>query len=488
MRIRDMNFGKSDGYTESMEPNFSELFYDKEGLYGSLVKGNKYLIMGRKGTGKTTLAAYYCHNNNDKKQVSKQLFSNDYIQKKLDNFAENEINSQENSLFWEYIYLLDIGEQISEFFDSLNWYNIKRFLYKGDVSELKSLIKKEHYKIDGIVTEYNVQIDSNMDVRIGSKIGSGIAKRRSLIEKESISKKREKYYETLPQLKKVIFNLIKRMDLKITIFYDDMDQLEESMELTAFKRLIKNMVYTADKLNKEFCKFTTSRVCLVIREDIIDMLHHEANNLNKQISDCGIKIDWFLSEYTSSNPLVRMVLHKIKKSGNEFEYFTPDEIYSEVFDKGVPKYLIERSFGRPRDIIMFLNIYKDNFPNEVKITIDNLMRVEQDYSKWFYDELLNEIAISENKENIKLVLNYISNRGYSQFTYQKLSDYISREDNEPIDNLLDILTVMRDYGIIGVVNKNKKIDFTYRKGLSTNINKNTKFILHRGLYKYLNMS
>lgn len=80
------------------------------------------------------------------------------------------------------------------------------------------------------------------------------------------------------------------------------------------------MIYSADKLNKDLYHLHKSKICLVIREDIIDMLQPEANNLNKQIADCSIRIDWFLSVYDSPqmHPLMIMILHKIKNSGESF--------------------------------------------------------------------------------------------------------------------------------------------------------------------------
>lgn len=66
-------------------------------------------------------------------------------------------------------------------------------------------------------------------------------------------------------------------------------------------------------------------------------------------------------------------------------------------------------------------------------------------------------------------------------------DYIVKDTGQQKEGLLEVLSVMRDYGIIGVINSQKKVDFTYRMGLSTRVNQTTKFILHHGLKKYLNI-
>ncbi len=123
----------------------------------------------------------------------------------------------------------------------------------------------------------------------------------------------------------------------------------------------------------------------------------------------------------------------------------------------------------------------------IRLSIVNLNKVEQEYSKWFHDELLNEIAISSDKEGINEILEYISKRGYRRFTYQKLSNYIAEHDQKIIINLLELLSVMRKYSILGVENKGK-IAFPYRLGYSVNVDKTTKFILHQGLHKFFNIN
>lgn len=484
-----MRFGKSDGFSESKEPNFSEMYYDRDGVYERLLRKDKYIIIGRKGTGKTALASYFCHKNSSEKAISVQLFSDDFIQKKLLNFAEDPINKEENSLFWQYVFLLDFAQQLSNYYSRLRFYSINKLLYKKKFEELKSILKNEIYKIEQITSENYYQNDSMNSVKLSMQSEVNVSNNNIYSERESLTKRRSKYYETLPALKNNILELLSVLDIKITIFYDDMDQFEESMDIQSFKNLMKNMIYTADKLNKELYNSTDSKICLVIREDIVDILQSEANNLNKQITDCGIVIDWFLAAYREpqNHPLMQMVLHKIKNSDSDFENASLEEVYQNVFDSQVFRYLLERSFGRPRDIIRFLNLYQQEFPEEERITKNNLSKIEQGYSKWFYTELLNEIAISEEKLEIQLLLNYISKRGYRRFTFVKLSDYIFNETGEHNENLLKTLSSMQKYGILGVVNKNNKFDFIHRSGISPNVNKNTNFIVHKGLHKFLNM-
>ncbi|XHB95878.1 hypothetical protein AAFF39_03605 [Lactococcus garvieae] len=52
MKLKDINFGSSDGQNEAKEQNFSEMFYEDGGHYTELRDTRKYIVVGRKGTGK----------------------------------------------------------------------------------------------------------------------------------------------------------------------------------------------------------------------------------------------------------------------------------------------------------------------------------------------------------------------------------------------------------------------------------------------------
>lgn len=492
MRLKNINFGKSDGAKEAMQPNFSEMFYEEGGHYDTLKNSDKYLIIGRKGTGKTTLASY-AHKkfSEDSRYLSKQCFANDFIEKKLLNFADNEINRDQNSLFWEYVFLLEIGEKLVEYYDSKHFYSPFKIFQSKNVSVLRRMLDSENSRIESIVTSNDYNEGANLGLSFGKneKLTAGVSSKSS--ESESITKRRIKYYEELPKLKNIILSLLDKSKKCIIIFYDDMDQFEEDIDYDYFMSLMKNMIYSADTLNKILYKYNCSKVCLVLRKDIIDSLQHITNNLNKQITDSGIEIRWFNTGYRepSEHPLMQMILHKIKNSNKvEFGHSSLLEVHKKIFEKDVFEFLMKRSFGRPRDLVAYLNLYKESYPESEMITVDNLLKIEQTYSKWFYDELLNELKISENQTSIKKVLEVVSKRGFMSFTLEKLTKF-AEETLEDYDmpNLLEDLKRMRDYSILGVKLKNGNIDFNYRLGYSPSVDIKTKFIVHQGLRKYLNL-
>lgn len=489
MKLKEVTFGKSDGFNESLEPNFSEMFYEATGSYENLLNTRNYIITGRKGTGKTTLASFYKFKADKTKNVlCSQRFADDFNQKKLINFAQDDINRNEASLFWEYVFLLDLGLDILKYYKK-NWcLSINKVRRKEKVKELESILKNEQTRIDMITSSISSGNEVSSGLSASKSPSVSINGKSTYTSSETLSKRRAKYYENLPHLKELVFYLLEKSNQKVVLFYDDMDQLEENMDISSFKSLMKHMIYSADKLNHELYSSKCSKICLVFREDIIEMMNAEANNLNKQITDSMIEISWFDTAYSEpwEHPLMQMILHKINKSkpNDSKELKT---IYSEMFDRNVFDFLMDRSFGRPRDLIQYLNIYKNAFPDDEKVRIKKLLKIEQKYSKWFYNEILNELAISKDKQEISQVIDIISARGYVSFTEQQLVAYINSTSFENIHNLSEVLRVMTNNSILGLKINGKNSVFAYRTGYPTKAEHNSKFIVNKGIRKFLSL-
>lgn len=121
--VSKINFGDIDGREEAKLDNFEALFYEKDNYYLDLMNSSKFLILGRKGTGKTILVNYLKKKNIPNPDVFINLLDiSDVTSKKLQIFHNEDIQKDEMDSFWEYVFLLEFSEQIiseSSFFQRL---------------------------------------------------------------------------------------------------------------------------------------------------------------------------------------------------------------------------------------------------------------------------------------------------------------------------------------------------------------------------------
>lgn len=113
--LNDIYFGRADGSQEAEDKNFENLFYNGNKKYDLLNDNpDKYIISGRKGTGKTILAKYFEKEKNKEGIPTKilnkrELVLNLYLEK-----GKYALDRQEQELFIEYTLLCEMSKLILE--------------------------------------------------------------------------------------------------------------------------------------------------------------------------------------------------------------------------------------------------------------------------------------------------------------------------------------------------------------------------------------
>ena len=69
VKLKDFNIGHDDGEQEAADSVFVDLFYTDNDSYNSILDKDKFIIKGKKGTGKTLLAEYVKTKHNKKNQM-----------------------------------------------------------------------------------------------------------------------------------------------------------------------------------------------------------------------------------------------------------------------------------------------------------------------------------------------------------------------------------------------------------------------------------
>lgn len=485
-----LDFGKSDAKFEAEKSNFTSLFFDDKDYFKRLNEENCFIIYGYKGTGKTMLSNYFSKQK-EKTSSVKKMYAGDFIQEKLLSFSKTPIAKEELIIFWKYVYLKQLGRMITENIEK------KSFLFfrqKRKIKKLHSLLNEVQMIVDkteSIIENTNsVSSSGNFTTAPVAKFGLSSSKSsKQNLKSENI---RANYMNLIQELESEVLKNLKINDEYYMIF-DDMDQLEETLERDDFVELTKQMIYSADYFNDMLrARRLNVRVIHVMRSDILELIIESSNNLIKTVTDFGIEIDWYAESQKNpeNHPLMQMIIHKVRNTIPQYKNLDNKEIYNQLFnrDETILQYILNISFGRPREIVRYLDIVKRKYPDSRKITLKMLESCVSDYSKWFYESMLSEIKINTYSEEIKFILNLIRVRGSKRFTYSKLIKYANKKSGVVLpDNLMLVLQEMFKLGILAILNDTGKIELYYRKNAPQTANEHTKFVVHYGFINYLNL-
>ena len=113
VKLEKLYFGDVDGEREAAREDFKNLFYNNNDKYNDILDGSKFLIIGKKGSGKTYLAKYICLKLNERKNNScKIMDSSNFNLQKLIDLSGRSFQKGEAELFWKWIILLDFSYEI----------------------------------------------------------------------------------------------------------------------------------------------------------------------------------------------------------------------------------------------------------------------------------------------------------------------------------------------------------------------------------------
>lgn len=277
-----------------------------------------------------------------------------------------------------------------------------------------------------------------------------------------------------------------------SVFFIFMDELDEGFRagdsslrliLLAFLRAVEetHLTFKDSALNV--------RPILALRSDIFD--HLEDNDLNK-LHDATIRISWLQGAATGYS-LRDIVNARILAS---FSLPKPDAWPQLVYDtdprlpKGVEsawKYILHRTFERPRDLIKFLKCCQ-NTPVRNVLDFDSIENAEIAYSQWFHDEFRDEVHsyLPVWRESLQC----ISKVGKGVLTFNELrnafmqdaaiSTWMSSHNKRPED----VATVLFDFSVIGNLDHTKRWLFKYKDPDFT-WSPLMKIILHYGFHRKL---
>lgn len=280
--------------------------------------------------------------------------------------------------------------------------------------------------------------------------------------------------------------------VQIRILIDRIDDCWDASE--GSKNLIIGLLKASNSLNAIFNSKTT--ITVFIRSDIYSNLYfHDQDKLRQ----------YEATLFWNAEELKSIVTERVRVSLNLSNSIDSNEIWNNLFSKklyrskaSAEKYIIDRTFKRPRDIISFVR-----FSLEVAIKnnstfiepVDTRISEEENYSHSKYKDLI--IEYEKQRPYIKNLLDSLSGTLHKQSKEQLMNNLEAFKNSYRLeDQPLQLLRYMFEMGVIGVKRQGRAgirqrggaKFYYYYDDTSINPLSYTEFYVHPSLRHYLNIT
>ncbi|MES3023767.1 MAG: hypothetical protein V4857_19545 [Pseudomonadota bacterium] len=422
-------------------------YFVKTPLIQSVVRSGRWMVIGRKGTGKTALYEYL-------KQAPPAeidgyttiaLNFKDYpwpIQKLYREAMESEVSSYQRS--WRYVIMVKaLARLIESRKDDLNKDLIAartliESLYGSPNPGLIEIVKAKFLGLKS----FNLPEIEAAGLSLGGIEFDEIAQHDEL--KRTLRANAFQLLDHFEGILKANFG-----DQKLMIVLDQLDENWLEGEIDEYSKILVNLIICAQGINNSSTYLGKLRIIVFLRADIYETLRF--NDKNKIYQDGAVEIAW---DYDA---LDKMIAERIEK------YCPPDvelnlsEKSAAIFEKktvrhGVPplKHILRRSFYRPRDVIVYLNKIRNiHKPSPSGLyTSKDLYAAERNVSSSMYDELIDEWA--NQKPDFEAYLMVLQNIGFEIFTREQYIDTFKNMRSSATDGEInEVLRFLFANSIIG---------------------------------------
>lgn len=483
-KFKDYTFGFADSETEfSREPViFKDAFYDPKNILDKLIHGNKFILIGNKGVGKTAFSAKI-------RSLALNTYDLQAEQISLSNFEFKTFTSTGLSHY-------EGGQKYKTIWDLTLTIEIYKFLYKNydfsSIDEFNSVI--EFLEKNKIIIKKNI----NNTVRKLSALEFGISeffKFRGEATTEnfsnfSIPELSEFMLDSLEPIYFNNFNNLIIIDGLDDILRYEKDQLDILSGLFRSINEINNFLYSNN---------IPIKIIILARTDILSSIVDP--DFNKIKRDGGITLRWD-NKTDDLKELVnlRFLLSGIKPSDIQKHWYT-------LFPRRIKtqnswNHILEFTLNKPRDILQFLRQCQETFPNKTSLSYSDVDLILRDYStEYFLEEMKNELSgfiCDEAISNIHLILTKLGKTDFTFDTFKDVTSSILPSKNDEF--FKTFIAILFENGYVGQVVVTKTYDKTLRKNVmrrnaifkhkmpTSTLDLNNRLVIHKGLYKALNFS
>lgn len=474
-----VDFGDIDGY---FDKKLEEYFID-ENYWSKLVEGNKFFVIGRKGTGKSAICRWIKNQEQEKGIIVSNLSFKNFPFEKLLNLSDDDFAcpNQYQSIWRNIIYseiakciVLDANAECTEFYRKLKEY--VEFKFGTNLIDLHSKVTRQTVKNErglflkpissksGNSVENEVvdeltnlsTINSALEMYLMQYLSTCHTSRYviqfdQLDDNYTVYNATDKYFQSIISLFKVVYDINQNFLLR-------------DIPVKVISYLRSDIFYEIDPVDAESARWDDYKLSL--SWSIINRSDWRNPRLLEMIDQRIIYSIPELRQYASP---FRMIFKDIKMDNNQ----------------SVFSYIVRRTCQRPRDVIQYCKKIQEQLSRWGKLNNRSIIDAEKDYSSWLLGEMANEIG--PNVSDKKALFLFLRNLGNKQISYDEFSrQYSSYRNNIKVETD-DLLQILYRLGIIiNVSNRKESIEYySIIRNEKSEYNKKLSFIINAGLIKGL---
>lgn len=485
IKFNQLITGKTDAKNEVLLNNaesirrFKEIFVIPQGFNADeFLNGDKYVICGLKGTGKTALLRYLALHLPENKNANFVYFKSDLKEddreeiEKLSTFMVGDGTDLKRSDYekaWRWFFLrriIELNSNFNLFREDESFNKAKALILSVNCEKTKGGLSYLFPKITDGKVSVNVAELAKLELsfKFSDKIEEGIR----------FSELVDKAYDIFTNLttKKSLYLFVDEIELS---YLSDETYLRDS-------ELIRDLLICIKELNQIFLEMEIDiKIIAAARSEVITAVGAIGKEITKIVEDFGFPITWHRYERDKiDHPLIQMMINRFRqteaivfgncKLGNKELY---RKYFAEtVYHKSFINVILNNTWFRPRDIVRLLNVIKTTHSDKDFLNQQVYETTRRDYSTFCLNEVFEELNAIYDKDHL-LAIQEILTEMKINFTFQDFClriDYLS-QNNETIKEIMKdhkekkILSHLYTCGLIGnfyqVVIKQEYVD-TFR--------------------------
>lgn len=473
----DIEFGFADAAKESARnPDLLlHAYLDDSNLVAKALKGEPFLFLGYKGSGKTAIAerANLLQRTDPRMFVSiEQLTDFSYAEFKTTAGGSADHHTR-YPMTWGYLLLLALLKSLER--DEGGRQRAPRE-YTDVVAGLTALGLMPVPKLGELVTRTSKRV-----------LRAGIPKFLESVH-ESV---RESHELRMTQMVAVLQQAIDQFDAssRHVIFVDGLDDVISQRDLQ-FQSLAA-LVREVDRLNNVFDHGQRPfKFVVLCRTDIFDRL--PGANTSKLRQDSAVELDWYDDpRHPERTKLVRLANIRARASlHRSFDVFD-EYLPAKIENRGIRGYLLDRTRHTPRDLLQLLKRIQLHAGRTDRLTVAQVKAGVRDYSNnYFIGELRNELEGYVSHDEIHDAITLLTSFSTPRLTMRALQQQAAKLGYTTLD-LNGLVAALFNCSAIGTIDESPgngpRFTFKFRNRNSSLVPGSVMWV-HPGAWGGFNMS